>query len=113
MSGLDNTSMTLRTVAASTTLTNNDYILSVVAPTAAVTITLPAVASVQPGRPYFILRDDTATHVVTLDGNASETIDGATTKAVGVAGEYGALRIVSTGSAWRVISAYDSVDAVV
>ncbi len=111
MSGSDNTSMTLRTVAASTTLTNNDYILSVVAPAANVTITLPAVASVQPGRPYFIIKDDTATQTVTLDGSGSETIDGAATLAVGAAGQYGALRIVSTGTAWRVISAYDSVDA--
>lgn len=110
MSGLDNTSMTYRAVTASTTLTNNDYILAV-SPAANATITLPAVASVQPGRPYFILRDDTATNTVTLDGNASETIDGATTLAVGVAGQFGALRIVSTGTAWRVISAYDSVDA--
>jgi len=111
MSGSDNTAMTYRTVAASTTLTNNDYILSVVAPAANVTVTLPAVAAVQPGRPYFIIKDDTATQTVTLDGNASETIDGATTLAVGAAGQYGALRIVSTGTAWRVISAYDSVDA--
>jgi hypothetical protein len=102
--------MTYRAVTASTTLTNNDYILSV-SPAANVTVTLPAVASVQPGRPYFILRDDTATNTVTLDGSGSETIDGATTLAVGAAGQYGALRIVSTGSAWRVISAYDSVDA--
>jgi len=112
VSGLDNTSMTYRAVAASTTLTDNDYILSVVAPAAPVVVTLPAVAAVQPGRPYFIIRDDTATQTVTLDGSGSETIDGATTLAVGTAGQYGALRIVSTGTAWRVISAYDSVDAI-
>lgn len=111
MSGLDNTAMTVREVSASTTLTANDYVLSVVAPAANVTVTLPAVATTQAGRPYFILRDDTATQTVTLDGNASETIDGAATLAVGVAGQYGALRIISTGTAWRVISAYDSVDA--
>lgn len=102
--------MTVRSVTASTTLTNNDYVL-LVSPAANVTVTLPAVASVQPGRPYFIVRDDTATNTVTLDGNASETIDGATTLAVGTAGQFGALRIISTGTAWRVISAYDSVDA--
>lgn len=111
MSAADNTSFTVRTVAASTSLTQNDYILSVAVPTAAVTISLPAVASVPAGRTYFILRDNTATHTVTLDGSGSETIDGAATMLVGVAGEFGAMRIVSTGSAWRVISAYDSVDA--
>lgn len=112
MSASDNTSMTLRTVAASTTLTDNDYVLSVAVPTAAVTIALPAVASVPAGRTFFILRDNTATHVVTLDAFGSETIDGAATLAVGVAGEFGSLRVISTGSAWRVISAYDSVDAI-
>lgn len=112
MSGLDNTSMTVREVTATTTLTNNDYVL-LVSPAAATTVNLPAVASVQPGRAYFIVRDDTATNVVTLDGSGSETIDGATTLAVGTAGEYGALRVISTGTEWRVISAYDSVDAVV
>lgn len=111
MSGLDNTAMTYRAVTASTTLTANDYILSCVPTAASIVVTLPPVATTQPGRPYFILRDDTATNTVTLDGNASETIDGAATLAVGTAGQFGALRIVNTGSAWRVISAYDSVDA--
>lgn len=109
MSGKDNHSMTVREVTASTTLTDTDYILSV-SPAANVTVTLPALSSVPPGRPYFILRDDTATNTVTLDGDGSETIDGAATLAVGAAGEYGALRIISTGTEWRVISAYDSVD---
>lgn len=106
MSGLDNTSFTLRVVAASTTLTQNDYVISVEVPTANVTITLPPVASVQPGRTYIIKRDATATFTVTLDGDGSETINGATTRAVGAAATAGAAVIISDGGEWHVIGSY-------
>jgi hypothetical protein len=107
LSGLDNTSYTVRsTTATSDTLTNNDFVL-LVSPTAGnTTINLPAVANVQPGRAYHIKRDATATNTVTLDGNASETINGATTRAVGAAGTAGACLIVSDGSAWHVLASY-------
>ncbi len=104
MSGLDNTSYTVRTVAATTTLTNTDSVLLVAAPTANVTVNLPAVASVQPGRVYFVKRDATATFTVTLDGAGSETINGATTLAVGAAGTAGAAAVISDGTAWHVIA---------
>ncbi len=107
MSGLDNTSYTVRSTTATTdTLTNNDFVL-LVSPTAgSTTINLPAVANVQPGRVYHIKRDATATNTVTLDGNASETINGATTRAVGAAGTAGGVSIVSDGTAWHVLSSY-------
>lgn len=104
MSGLDNTSYTVRTVAATTTMTNTDSVLLVAAPTANVTVNLPSVASVQPGRAYFVKRDATATFTVTLDGFGSETINGATTLAVGAAGTAGAVAIVSDGFAWHVLA---------
>ena len=106
MSGADNTSYTIRVVAATTTLTQNDYVLSVEAPTANVTVNLPAVATVPPGREYIIKRDATATFTVTLDGAGSETINGATTRAVGAAATAGACIIVSDGGEWHVISSY-------
>lgn len=106
MSGADNTSYTIRVVAATTTLTQNDYVLSVEAPTANVTVNLPAVATVPPGREYIIKRDATATFTVTLDGAGSETINGATTRAVGAAATAGAAVIISDGGEWHVISSY-------
>lgn len=107
MSGLDNTSLTVRsTTATSDTLTNNDFVL-LVSPTAGnSTINLPAVASIQPGRIYHIKRDATATNTVTLDGAGSETINGATTRAVGAAGTAGGVIIVSDGTAWHVLASY-------
>lgn len=104
MSGLDNTSYTVRTVAATTTMTNQDSVLLVAAPTANVTVNLPAVASIQPGRVYFVKRDATATFTVTLDAFGSELINGATTLAVGAAGTAGAAAIVSDGTAWHVLA---------
>lgn len=106
MSGFDNTSLTVRSVAATTTLTNTDYVLTVDAPAANVTVNLPAVASVQPGRIFYIKRDATATQTVTLDGSGSETINGATTRAVGAAGTAGGCLIVSDGDEWHVLSSY-------
>lgn len=107
MSGFDNTSLTVvSTTATSYTLTNNDYVL-LVSPTAGnTTVNLPAVANIQPGRIYYVKRDATATNTVTLDGNASETINGATTRAVGAAGTAGGVMIVSDGTAWHVLSSY-------
>lgn len=103
MSGLDNTSYTVRTVAATTTLTSNDSVLLVAAPAANVTVNLPAAATV-PGRFYFVKRDATATQTVTLDGFGSETINGATTQAVGAAGTAGGILIVCDGTGWHVLA---------
>lgn len=106
MSGNDNIAFTVRVVAATTTLTQNDFVLSVEAPTANVTVNLPAVASVPPGRQYIIKRDATATFTVTLDGSGSETINGGTTLQVGAAGTAGAKIIISDGGEWHVIGSY-------
>jgi len=107
MSGFDNTSYTVvSTTATAYTLGNTDSVL-LVSPTAGnTTVNLPAVASVQPGRVYFIKRDATATNTVTLDGAGSETINGATTAAVGAAGTAGGKVIVSDGTAWHVLASY-------
>lgn len=106
MSGNDNISFTTRVVAATTTATDNDWMISVEVPTANVTINLPSVLTIPPGRQYIIKRDATATFTVTLDGFGSETINGATTRAVGAAGTAGAAIIISDGGEWHVISSY-------
>jgi len=60
-----------------------------------------AVATTQPGRTYRIICQNTG--VLTLDGNASETINGATTFAMTagtVGGITGRAAIVSDGTQW-------------
>lgn len=98
MSGLDNTSYTVRAVTATTTLTANDFVVLCDPSGGAITVNLPAVASIQPGRGYRI-RTTGTTNAVTIDGNASETIDGSTTKTLASGAIHG-VEIVSDGTAW-------------
>ena len=65
----------------------------------AVTITLYA-ASTNTGKIVTVKKTDSSANAVTIDGNASETIDGATTYAL--AAQYNSATLVCTGSAWLV-----------
>jgi hypothetical protein len=101
MSGFDNSSFTTTTVAGTTyTVTASDYVV-ILTNSATKTITLPAVATTQPGRVYQFICTNTG--VATLDGNGSETINGATTFAMvagTVGGSTGRCSIVSDGTQW-------------
>lgn len=101
ISGLDNTSFTVRTTAATTdTLLDTD---SVVVYTAAVakTCNLPSVAVVQPGRRYVVI--NTAAGAITVDPAGAETINGAAT--LTVTASTGRADFVSTGTAWLTVTA--------
>lgn len=101
MSGLDNTSYTVRTATGTTdTLTQNDYVV-VYTNTSAKTCNLPSVTAVQPGRRYTVI--NTATGAVTVDPAGAETINGAATLAV--TASTGRADFVSTGTAWFTITA--------
>ena len=104
MSGLDNTSMTTRAVTATTTMTQNDYVLLCDPSGGAITVNLLAVAAVQPGRPIWI-RSTGTTNAVTIDGAGSETIDGATTLVLASGAKHG-VGLVSDGVAWFTISSF-------
>lgn len=65
----------------------------------AVTVTLP-LASSSKGVLYYIKKLGT-TGTVTVDGNGSELIDGATTKAL--ASQYSSVTIVGDGAAWWIM----------
>lgn len=67
----------------------------------AITATLPAAATTT-NRVYIFKKTDTTTNDVTIDGNASETIDGATNYALTVEDE--SITIISDGTNWRDIS---------
>jgi hypothetical protein len=104
MSGLDNTSYTVRTVATTTTLTNNDSVLLVIGATGAVTVNLPAVATVQPGREYTVYKD-AAAQTITIDGSGAETIDGGATTTLAT-GAIHAKTFITDGVAWFTVTAY-------
>lgn len=82
------------------TATANDGTIEVDASGAARTITLPAVTGLG-GRIYIIKKTDSSGNAVTVDANASETIDGATT--VSLASQYSTtiIQANAAGTAWH------------
>jgi hypothetical protein len=69
-------------------------------------ITLPAAATCS-GRRYAFHKNDTSANTVTIDGNASETIDGALTVILSGNAGNSHLVIVSNGTNWRIEYLYD------
>jgi len=82
------------------TLTAADRTVLVSASGAARTMTLPAAAG-HFGRIYTIKKTDGSANTVTIDGNASETIDGATTKVL--TAQYEVVTIQCDGANWHII----------
>lgn len=70
---------------------------------AARTITLPTAASSN-RRVYVIKKTDSSGNTVTIDGDGSETIDGATTNVISA--QWSARAIQSNGTAWFVIASF-------
>ena len=88
-------------VAKTTTYTalTTDCFITCDASGGAFTVTLPAVSTVT-GQIYHIKKTDSSANAVTTDGNASETIDGATTQVNST--QYNSISIVSDGSNWHI-----------
>lgn len=69
----------------------------------AMTVNLPA-ASGKAGKKLTIKKTDVSANAVTIDGNASETIDGATTQSIG--SQWEAVTIVCDGTNWQIVAWY-------
>ncbi len=85
--------------ASSVTLNGEDHIVICDCTSNAITVNLPAAST--SGRIYSIKKIDASGNAVTVDGNGSETIDGATTATI--SSQYDDIRIVSDGSNWHII----------
>lgn len=81
------------------TATDADYVIDCTSGT--FTVTLPA-SSGRTGRILIIKNSGAGT--ITVDGNASETIDGATTYAMAV--QYATVQIMSDGTNWKIIAKF-------
>ena len=84
------------------TAVHNDGLIVYTSLTSGRTVTLPTSVGVR-GKEY-IIKDgagSASTHNITIDGNGSETIDGATTKVIST--DYGIVRIRSNGTNWIVL----------
>lgn len=88
--------------AATLTLDHMNRTL-MMANTAARTLTLPAVATVRAGAWFRVIKTSSAAFAITLDGNASETIDGSTTYA-DIDAQYDAALLMCTGAEWVILS---------
>jgi hypothetical protein len=85
------------------TLTKFDLNKTIIVPnTAALTLNLPAVADTQAGDTLTVVKTTTDAQAITLDGNASETIDGSTTLAT-LDAFYDTACLVSNGAMWTVL----------
>lgn len=87
-------------IASTTTLDSTHEVVVCDAISAAFSVDLPAAAS-NTGRRYHIKKIDSSANAVTVDGDASETIDGSTTKAL--ASQYDSVTIVCDGTEWWIL----------
>lgn len=92
----------LATKTADYTLDANDHTILCNTAAAALVMTLPAAAS-HTGKEYVIKKIDNVANC-TIDGNASETIDGATTVVLSV--QWTGKRIQSNGTAWFITGTF-------
>ncbi len=95
------TQTALATKTAAYTLTATDSVILADATTAAFQVTLPTAVGIT-GRQYTIKKIDSTANIVTVDGNGSQTIDGATTKIL--ASQWAFIVVVSDGANWVIVS---------
>lgn len=93
-------SLPISTKTANYTIVGTDHTILCDATSGSITITLPAVSTIS-GRMYVIKKIDATANTVTIDGNSSETIDGATTLVLTT--QWETKTIQSNGSAWFVV----------
>jgi hypothetical protein len=89
-----------RTVTASDTAMMGDYLILADATAGAVTVTLPPVGE-SIGALIVVKKSDASANAVTVDGNGSETIDGAAN--VALAAQYDAVTVASNGVEWWIV----------
>ncbi len=87
------------TKSTSYTATSSDYAIYCIGGSSGITITLPAAVS-NSGRIYVIKKIDSGVGKITIDGNASETIDGALTWLLTL--QYESVTIQCDGSNWYI-----------
>lgn len=90
----------ISSTTTTTTLTTTDYTKLCDATSGAFTVNLPAAAS-NTGRLYNIKKTDSSANAITVDANASELIDGATTYSLLV--QYESVSIQCDGTGWNVL----------
>ena len=96
-------SLPIEAISATDTLDDTNHTVLVNAAGGVKTVNLPA-ASGATGKIFIIKKTDSSSNNVTIDPNASETIDGSSTFAFNA--QYRAVTIQCDGSNWHIISSY-------
>lgn len=89
--------LTTATKTGAYTLTSSDDVIFANAVSAGFTLTLPSASTIV-GRAYEVKKTDASTNVVTIATTGGQTIDGASTRTIGV--QYGSLTVMSDGTNW-------------
>ena len=97
-----NLGQTTLTKTAAYTVTTSDFgaLVDCDATSAAFTVTLPTASSAGDGFEITVKKTDSSENAITVDGDGSETIDGATT--ISIATQYQSAVLRSDGSNWHV-----------
>lgn len=88
-------------VSGNTTLDDDDTVVLATGGGSGITLTLPAAAS-SAYKFYCIKKVDAGAGAVTVDGYSSETIDGATNKALSA--QYDGFIIICDGTEWHILA---------
>lgn len=99
VSALSVTNLTVVTKTANYTLTSSDQVVLADATSGAFTLLLPAAAS-NSGKVFYIKKIDATANGITIDGNASELIDGELTQTMFDSMQ--AITLISDGGNWYV-----------
>lgn len=89
-----------RTVSTNTALISSDYLVLVDASSAGITISLPPVAS-KAGSQVVVKKIDSSVNTVTVDGDGSDTLDGAATQSL--TNQYDSITVASDGTQWWIV----------
>lgn len=100
--GADGYLFPVTTITTSYSVSLNDSIILANATSGAITVTLPLALESEQKR-LTIKKTDSSGNAVTIDGNGTETIDGALTKSL--ATQYKAYELVAQGGSWWIVSA--------
>ena len=92
--------LTFRTVTTTGTLADSDDVVLLDASGGAFTFSLHAVASARRKR-YVLKKVDSSSNLITIDGNASEQMDGLLTQ--GLIVQYATVTIVPDGTSWHIL----------
>ena len=87
-------------VTANYTVTVNDAFIPVDCSSGAITVTLRQAGEAK-GKRLTVKKIDSTANALTVDGNGSETIDGATTAVI--TGQYDSICLMSSGTEWFIV----------